>query len=175
MATLKAGQAFRELFGDDPAVRADLLSIGDKYRPVFDAIRRHAKEWERHYGEPMPTKPDELMQWAIRVGWDGEVVRRGRFTLRELLPFVEGKLLQLNDQKRTADKKTDKEKKLPPNDVNDCARYVVDQRRLIAAGKRPAASKKALVVECVGELDAPAMERQLRPSRFGWLLDRADK
>ena len=82
------------------------------------------------------------------------------------------------DKPRRTDKKTDKEKKLPPHDVNDCARYFVEQQKLIKKGERPAASKKQLIAEHIGSNDTGAMERQLQPDRFGWLLDingQADK
>lgn len=74
------------------------------------------------------------------------------------------------------DKKTDKgrkkEKKLPPHDVNNTARYIKEQRKLISEGKRPKAAKKALIAECVSDPRAcRRMEKALQPSRYGWLLD----
>ena len=77
-----------------------------------------------------------------------------------------------------ADKKTDNEKKLPPHHINECARYIKAQRKLIADGKRPRATKKALIAEHLGSDDTDAMERELQPSRYGWVLDangQADK
>ena len=76
-----------------------------------------------------------------------------------------------NDANKTDTKTDTAKKKLPPHDVNNCIRYIRDQRRLIRAGKRVKASKKTLIAEHLGHNDTARMERQLRRDRYGWLLD----
>ena len=77
-----------------------------------------------------------------------------------------------------ADKKTDNGKeneiKLPPNDVNNAARYISEQRKLIKEGRRPKAGKKALIEEHVVDSDPKKINRlakELQPSRYGYLLN----
>jgi len=65
----------------------------------------------------------------------------------------------------------DAKKSEPSSGVVECAAYINRQRKLIRDGKREKASKIALIIECVGEVDAPAMDKQLQPSRHGYLLD----
>ena len=89
------------------------MEIGNELRPTgsnesdFDAaldrIRELVggdplREWERRFGEPPPRSIDDLVRWAIRVGWDGEYVRNGDWNPIELMPFIEGHLQRLRDQ-----------------------------------------------------------------------------
>jgi len=75
------------------------------------------------------------------------------------------------DKKRDSGKENGK--KLPPNDVNDAARYIREQKKLIRAGKRLEAGKKELIAEHVvgDQQKINRLSKELQPSRFGWLLD----
>jgi len=74
----------------------------------------------------------------------------------------------------TADTKTDTGKKLPENtEITDTARYIREQRKLIATGNRPKAFQKALIEDKWPDdpKKCKAMGRELQPSRYGHLLD----
>ncbi len=48
-----------------------------------------------------------------RVGWNGERIAEGHWTLRDLFPIIEGYLLRLRDQRTTAVVPTDSKPKQP--------------------------------------------------------------
>lgn len=196
----------RELEIDAGHPHANTLKTAEKLRNMLGLIRAEAMRVEipctaeraRTLRDPLDVDPVLRAIWRAcgRVTYLSEpaVLRHNDQRLAKLqgraleaLPTAEY-LRKLADamappadgagESERADTKTDSEKKLPPHDVNNCARYIVEQRKLISQGRRPKASKKALIAEHLGHDDTATMERQLRRDRYGWLLDiggQADK
>ncbi|MDA7926222.1 hypothetical protein N9B46_05185 [Mariniblastus sp.] len=88
--------------------------------------------------------------------------------------FIESIEETIEKTDKKTDKKTDRGKRIPPPEVNETIRYVVDQGVEIKKGKRPKASRKALISEHLKKDESSAevkrMARQLQPDRYGWML-----
>lgn len=65
-------------------------------------------------------------------------------------------------------------RRLPPAEVVECAKYLRDQYRLMKDGKRAKASRREMIAEHIGCDDTGFLERQLQPSRYGYLLEMAN-
>ncbi len=126
----------------------------------------------------IPTRTSEE---EIRENW--QIVRDVLASLDDVLPhdyhpLIDAELCELerlatDPRADKTDKKTDTEKKLPPNDVNNCARYIRNHWALVDKGMAPKKTKKALIIEAVGEINWEAMDRQLR--RYSDCLTLPDK
>jgi len=186
--SLTAGKAFAELVQRDPSFaaegRAKLAAFAEAWRSeemqgalaeFGRELKRIERTWEQEFGEPYPKSIEDFQEWIMRMdGGSLPYALAGDWTPAELFRPIQGYLKKLRDQKaahrQTPDTKTDNGKNLPPSDVNDCARYIREQRKLINARRRPKATKKALIAEHLGHGGTAAMERALQPSRFGSLL-----
>jgi hypothetical protein len=155
--------------------------IGEIVRKRFDALFEQATAIDQWCKGKRP--PEGELHWSQETV--AAAVGDPRFrtlnlcfdAIRDAQRAVNGKPDPKGDR---ADKSGGQKNISPPSaDVVECARYILQQRKRIAAGKRLTATKRALISEHVGALDAPAMETALRPSRYGYLLresgHRADK
>lgn len=77
--------------------QAELDRISAEFR---SEILRMEDEWEAEFGEPYPKEIEDWYRWAARVGWSGERIAEGNWTLAELFPIIEGYLLQIRDKAR---------------------------------------------------------------------------
>ncbi len=116
----------------------------------------------------------DYLRGLLLKGTKGNVEAMLRIPVADVVGLIE--------KADAADSKTDNFKKNPkkiaPNDVNDAARYILEQKKLIADEKRPYAGKKALIREHVGDENESEVERlakALQPTRYGWILKIADK
>jgi hypothetical protein len=122
--------------------------------------------WNAQFGgnPELPHKAAEnlIRHFADTKGWTPEyTASQSPIDLAALLT---------DERKAAADKKTDnQEKREAPRDVNDCARYIRQQKALIKQGKRLSVSKKELIREHLGHNKTGGMERQL--TRYKWLLE----
>lgn len=101
-------------------IEPELKAIADRFR---DELDRANLAWADEFGEPPPRTPDEFVAWAYRLGWAAERVEAKHWTYADILARAEGYLTGLRERlatQRTADSKTDNEKKtafsLPEND-----------------------------------------------------------
>ena len=179
----------------EPMTLGDWLLVNEQWT---DDYRREPHDWARDLEQRY------LLAWhspgmadlraiaesegevdGVSVGW----LRRRRGDLRRsgltvatidamTIPVFADALTPRQSNVATADKtdkKTDNEKKLPPHDVNDCARYIRNHWRLVSEGKATRKSRKELIIEAVGLTNFGAMDRQFRKDRYGYLLTLPDK
>ncbi len=104
---LTAGEVFAEKIAENPEtkeawgrVSARLLALSEALGSrEFIAERESLNaDWKKEFGELPPEAVEDFSRWAMRVGWDGDFVRQGKFTPSDLMPYVEGYLLRLQDK-----------------------------------------------------------------------------
>jgi hypothetical protein len=174
---------------------ADINCIADLDAWAEDWLMRlHGNDGPLFHRDLLADRWDEAIEYAHALhapdllGQYDQSMRRPRYVIgdydsmqRSIVDDLALRLRTLRkniggtDGQRTADKIKNS---IVPDDVNNCANYIKEQWRLVAAGKRPRANKKALIAEFLQSDDTSAMQRALQPTRFGWLLSangQADK
>jgi hypothetical protein len=154
-------------------------NLQDNLRGGWRKSADKAAEWLQKAGEIVAADAirEELNQLPEVLMLEEELISyweaiRGKVKkVRRILVVCLEKTSQNGDE---TDKKTDRGKRIPPPEVNETIRYVVDQGVEIKKGKRPKASRKALISEHLKKDESSAevkrMARQLQPDRYGWML-----
>ncbi len=162
----KTSQVLSEIVADqDRLLELQLAEIQENFRIEIDQID---EAWQKKFGEPPPKSKEELIQWAVRVGWDGEFVRNLKWSPSNLYPYIEGKLLKLADEIEVSDKRAHAAhaNKLfplgPPNNIDlQDAIVFIDSHRDSGKSYNDLIQEK---LECSKE-DAKKMAKSIRSLR----------
>ena len=162
-------------------------NLQDNLRGGWRKSSDKAAEWLKKAGETVAADaireelnqlPDVVMLEEELISYR-EVIRGKVKKVRRILVVCLEKTSQNGDETdkkkdKKKDREKDREKSVPPPEVNETIRYVVNQGREMKKGKRPKASRKALISEHLKKDESSAevkrMARQLQPDRYGWML-----
>ena len=110
--SILAGKTFLEKLEGDPRAleswkwaQAQLKAFSEGVEALRPEFERLDADWLNEFGEPVPHTIEDLQRWLARADVPGrflpaDKIASGKWTATDIMPYVEGYLLQLSDQKK---------------------------------------------------------------------------
>src|SRR5262245_33405134 len=98
LAKLRAFAVCRRVDEPDAQTDADLQPLApdiDRLRAAYGDMAKLQADWEAAFGAAYPKEIEDWYRWAARVGFSGERIAEGNWTLGDLFPIIDGYLQRL--------------------------------------------------------------------------------
>jgi hypothetical protein len=119
-------------------VAPELVALLDALRCGLEHTRRTGSEF---HDDTYVAADMRMVEWAVRIGWDPEYVRRREWYYAELLPAIEGYLARARTADSPPDNSEKSSRKLPDNPD------VLKLAKLIRKNTDPQRTQKEIALE----------------------------
>lgn len=103
---IKASDAFRRVVKNDPELRARMEQLRPEMESKVAALQQQLREYKDFFvvsfGESAPNSIEDWTRLATRAGLNPNWMLEGKWTPREVAPFIEGYLQRVNDSSQRA-------------------------------------------------------------------------